>query len=87
MLTIPGQIPVFVDSFAGRANLEAAILNFATESGPSKKDGKILRPLNAFILFRKELHDIYVAENPGVCNTEICKYHQVCPNKDFSDCW
>lgn len=38
------------------------------------KNKKIPRPPNAYILYRKERHQIVKESNPGITNNEICTF-------------
>lgn len=47
------------------------------ESSTTKPKDKVKRPPNAFIIYRKELHPLVVAENPKLHNNDICKLKAV----------
>lgn len=53
---------------------------------------KVPRPPNSFILYRQSLHQSTTAENPGLRNTEICKFKPLIPSsintntQSFSSC-
>lgn len=41
------------------------------------KPTKIPRPPNAYILYRKDRHNLVKAANPGITNNEICKLSSI----------
>lgn len=42
---------------------------------PETTRPRIPRPPNAYILYRKERHQIVKGKRPGITNNEICEYH------------
>lgn len=52
--------------------LEAAAAHLGVAVPPKEK--KIPRPPNAYILYRKERHNVVRDAHPGITNNEICKY-------------
>lgn len=40
---------------------------------PAGKASNIARPMNMFVIYRKEWHPKVAAENPGLHNNKICK--------------
>lgn len=48
----------------------------AESSDSSKKVAKVTRPPNAFICYRRQKHEIILAQNPGIHNNDICKIFQ-----------
>lgn len=59
----------FTINYAGDEIAIAPMKERETATGNSK----VRRPLNAWILYRKDWHETVVKENPNVHNNDICK--------------
>jgi hypothetical protein len=55
-----------------RSSPDGAASDAEGSAGASKTE-KVSRPPNAFIIYRKDYHEIVKAANPGIHNTEICE--------------
>jgi hypothetical protein len=77
---VPGSIPALINPalLGNAASIPAANSSVNPRVEPVRnttvKHAKILRPPNAFILYRKAHHEAVKAAHPGIHNNEICKH-------------
>lgn len=81
----PGSIPALINPMLLGNAVPAVVaapnsgMRRPVEAVGSKmvKHAKILRPPNAFILYRKAHHEAVKAAHPGIHNNQICKFPSI----------